>query len=92
LNIDKLAGCGRLSHFHTLVTCGAFTAQDEFLEVPELDMDRLETAGQEAVFALYLAEEKITPEVVASIIFLRKTNQAGLGETVSGISPDWQKA
>jgi len=54
-------------HIHTLVTCGAFTAEGEFLEVPELDMGRLETAWQEAVFALYLGEEKIEPEVVENM-------------------------
>ncbi|MDZ7620095.1 MAG: transposase [Patescibacteria group bacterium] len=54
-------------HIHTLVTCGAFTAEGEFLEVPELDMARLETAWQEAVFALYLAEEKIESEVVENM-------------------------
>ena len=30
-------------------------------------MGRLETAWQEAVFALYLAEDKITPEVVENM-------------------------
>jgi hypothetical protein len=38
-------------HVHALVTCGAFTPDGEFLELPELDMDRLQTAWQEAVFA-----------------------------------------
>jgi Putative transposase len=28
-------------HVHTLVTCGGFTPQGEFLELPELDMERL---------------------------------------------------
>jgi len=51
-------------HVHMLLTCGAFTAQDEFLELPELDRERLEAAWQEAMFALYLAEGKIEPEVV----------------------------
>ena len=50
--------------FHVLLTRGAFTAQGEFLELAELDLERLETAWQEAVFALYLAEDKIEPEVV----------------------------
>jgi len=52
---------------HTLVTCGAFTPEGEFLEVHELDMDRLETAWREAVFALYLDQQKITPEVVENM-------------------------
>ena len=47
-----------------LLTCGAFTPQGEFLELPELDLERLQTTSQEAVFALYLAEDKIEPEVV----------------------------
>jgi len=37
------------------------------LEVPELDMDRLHAAWREAVFALYLAEDKIEPEVVENM-------------------------
>ena len=39
-----------------LLTCGAFAPQGEFLELPELDLERLQTAWQEAVFALSLAE------------------------------------
>jgi len=54
-------------HFHTLVTCGGFTADGEFLELPELDMERLHAAWREAVFALYLAEGKIEPEVVENM-------------------------
>ena len=54
-------------HIHALVTCGAFTAKGEFLDVPELDLGRLEPDWQEAVFALYLAEEKVTPEVVENM-------------------------
>ena len=54
-------------HVHVLLTCGAFTPQGEFLELPELDMARLEAAWQEAVFALYLSEGKIEPEVVENM-------------------------
>ncbi len=50
-----------------LVTCGEFTPQGEFVELPELDIERLEAAWQEAVFALYLAEDKIEPEVVENM-------------------------
>ena len=50
-----------------LLTCGAFTPQGEFLELPELDLERLQAAWQEAVFALYLAEDKIEPEVVENM-------------------------
>ena len=39
----------------------------DFVELPELDLDRLEAAWQEAVFALYLAEDKIEPEVVENM-------------------------
>ncbi len=35
--------------------------------LPEFDLGRLEVAWEEAVFALYLAEEKITPEVVENM-------------------------
>jgi hypothetical protein len=41
--------------------------EGEFLEVPELDIDRLTAAWREAVFALYLEEEKIEPEVVENM-------------------------
>lgn len=54
-------------HIHTLLTCGSFTAEGQFLEVPELDLERLLEAWREAVFALYLAEEKIAPEVVENM-------------------------
>ena len=54
-------------HLHALVTCGAYTPEGEFLEVPEFDTDRLLVTWQEAVFALYLAEGKIGPEVVENM-------------------------
>jgi hypothetical protein len=54
-------------HIHALVTCGAFTPQGDLQEVPEFDIDRLRAAWQEAVFALYLAEDKIGPEVVENM-------------------------
>jgi hypothetical protein len=50
-----------------LLTCGAFTPQGEFLELAELDLERLQAAWQETVFALYLAEDKIEPEVVENM-------------------------
>ncbi len=52
---------------HTLVTCGAFTREGEFLELAELDKEGLREAWQEAVFALYLGEGKIEPEVVENM-------------------------
>jgi hypothetical protein len=54
-------------HLHSLVTCGGFTPAGEFLELPELDMERLHGAWREAVFALYLAAGKIEPEVVENM-------------------------
>ena len=45
------------------MTCGAFTPAGDFLELPQFDMERLLVAWQDAVFALYLAEEKIEPEL-----------------------------
>ncbi len=54
-------------HIHTLVTCGAFSPEGEFLKVPQLDIERLQAAWREAVFELYLAEEKIEPEVVENM-------------------------
>ena len=54
-------------HIHSLVTCGAFTPDGDFLELSEFDMDSLLVAWQEAVFALYLAEGKIEQEVVENM-------------------------
>ena len=54
-------------HIHTLVTCGGFTPQGEFLELPELDMERLHAAWREAVFAMYLSDDKIEPDVVENM-------------------------
>jgi hypothetical protein len=54
-------------HLHVLITCGAFRPEGDFLELPEFDMERLLVAWQDAVFELYLAEEKIEPEVVESM-------------------------
>ncbi|MDZ4850270.1 MAG: transposase [Pirellulaceae bacterium] len=53
---------GQLLHWHphllVLITCGAFTPEGDFLELPEFDMERLLVAWQEAVFELYLAEKQ----------------------------------
>ena len=54
-------------HIHVLITCGAFTPEGDFLEFPEFDMERLLVAWQDAVFELYLAEEKIEAEVVENM-------------------------
>ena len=54
-------------HLHSLVTCGAYTPEDNFLALPEFDRDSLLVAWQEAVFALYLNEGKIEPEVVQNM-------------------------
>ena len=43
------------------------TAEGEFLEVPELDIERLEATWREAVFDLYLSEGKIEPETVENM-------------------------
>ena len=78
-------------HLHMLLTCGAFTPEGDFLELPQFDMERLLLAWQDAVFALYLAEEKIEPEVVENMrswehsgfsvdqsVFLPAGDQAGI--------------
>jgi len=78
-------------HFHMILTCGGFTPEGKFLEIPEFDLDRLREAWQEAVFALYLAEDKIEPEVVENMrswshsgfsvdqsVFLPAGDQAGI--------------
>jgi len=54
-------------HIHSLVTCGGWTPQGEFLALAEFDKQRLHAAWQEAVFALYLAEEKIEADVVENM-------------------------
>ena len=78
-------------HIHVLITCGAWTPEGDFLELPEFDMERLLVAWQEAVFELYLAEEKVEPEVVENMrtwqhsgfsvdqsVFLPAGDQAGI--------------
>ena len=78
-------------HIHVLITCGAFTPEGDFLELPQFDQERLLAAWQEAVFELYLAEEKIEPEVVENMrtwqhsgfsvdqsVFLPAGDQAGI--------------
>ena len=60
-------------HIHALVTCGGFTSRDrqgEFVALPEFDKEQLCAAWREAVFALYLAEGKIEPEVVENMRIL----------------------
>ena len=54
-------------HLHVLITCNAWTAEGEFLKLPEFDLERLLVVWQDAVFELYLAEEKIEPEVVENM-------------------------
>jgi hypothetical protein len=54
-------------HLHLLVACGGFTSTGDFVDLKEFDLKRLEAAWQEAVFHLYLAENKIAPEVVENI-------------------------
>jgi hypothetical protein len=78
-------------HIHVLITCGAYTPEGDFLELPQFDMDRLLVAWQDAVFTLYLAEEKIEPAVVENMrswehsgfsvdqsVFLPAGDQAGI--------------
>ncbi len=82
-------------HLHMLLTYGAFTPEGDFLELPQFDMERLLVAWQDAVFAVYLAEEKIEPEVVENMrtwehsgfsvdqsVFLPAGDQAGIERLV----------
>ena len=55
-------------------------AGGDFLEVPEFNLDRLRAAWQEAVFALYLAEDKIEPEVVESVRRWRTAASASISQ------------
>ena len=66
-----------------MVTCGAFTPEGDFLEVPEFDLERLRVAWPEAVFCLYLAEDKIEPEVVEN---MRGWPHSGLERGSVGLS------
>jgi hypothetical protein len=54
-------------HIHSLVSCGAFTPDGDFLELSEFDRDSLLVAWQESVFDLYLSEGKIEPEVMENM-------------------------
>jgi hypothetical protein len=82
-----------------LVSCGAFTSEGEFLELPEFDMDSLLLAWQEAVFSLYLAVGKIEPQVVENMrtwkhtgftvdqsVYLPAGDQAGIERLVQYIT------
>jgi len=84
---------GELLHWHphldVLLTCGAFTSEGEFVELSELDLDQLEVAWQEAVFALYLAEEKIEPEVVEN---MRSWEHSGFSVDQSVLLPAGDQA
>ena len=84
---------GELLHWHphldVLLTCGAFTSEGEFVELSELDLDQLEVAWQEAVFALYLAEEKIEPEVVEN---MRSWEHSGFSVDQSVLLPAGHQA
>ena len=76
-------------HIHVLITCGAFTPEGEFLELPEFDMERLLDAWQDAVFGLYLAEEKIEPEVVEN---MRSWEHSGFSVDQSVLLPAGDQA
>ncbi len=78
-------------HTHVLITCGAFTPTGDFIELPPFDLERLLVAWQEQVNTLYLAQEKIEPEVVENMrtwqrsgfsvdqsVFLPAGDQAGI--------------
>ena len=78
-----------MPHIHVLITCGAFTPEGEFLELPEFDMERLLDAWQDAVFGLYLAEEKIELEVVGSI---RSREHSGVSVDQSVLVPAGDQA
>ena len=87
-------------HLHALATGGAFTPAGEFVKLPELDLQRLEAAWQEAVFALYVAEEKVEPEVVENmrtwqqsdfsvdqLVFLTTVDQVGIERLIQYMTP-----
>ena len=76
-------------HLHVLLTCGAFTPTGDFVELPELDVNRLEVAWKEAVFALYLAEDKIEPEVVEN---MRSWEHSGFSVDQSVLLPAGDQA
>jgi len=76
-------------HLHVLVTCGAFTPAGEFVKLPALDLERLEAAWQEGVFALYLAEDKIEPEVVEN---MRTWQHSGFSVDQSVLLPAGDRA
>jgi len=86
-------------HLHALVTCGAFTHEGDFLELPEFEISSLLLAWQEAVFDLYLAEGKIEPQVVENMrtwkhtgfsvdqsVYLPAGDQAGIERLVQYIT------
>jgi hypothetical protein len=67
LPLDKMTVSNDRSYFQDHPKYHMFTPEGDFIELPKFDMDRLLVAWQEAVFALYLAEGKIEPEVVQNM-------------------------
>jgi hypothetical protein len=63
-------------HLHCLVTCGAFTKEGEFLEVAEVDEDRMLELWESRVFKVLLKEERITEGVVEQ---MRSWEHSGFG-------------
>ena len=64
------------THLHCLLSCGCFTPEGTFLPCEELDLPALLEAWREAVFALYLNEDKIAAEVVEQ---MRGWKHSGFG-------------
>ena len=54
-------------HIHSLISCGAFTPDGDFFELPEFDMDRLLLAWQEAVFSLVCCVSSSSTEIKITI-------------------------
>ncbi|MHC4885443.1 MAG: transposase zinc-binding domain-containing protein, partial [Planctomycetota bacterium] len=70
-------------------TCGAFTKEGEFLEVPVVDDERILALWEDRVFKLLLKEERIAEDVVDE---MRSWEHTGFGFDQSVYLPAGDKA
>jgi hypothetical protein len=63
-------------HLHALVTCGAFTDDGTFLDVPAFDEDRMLALWEDRIFKLLTKEDLVTEDVVGQ---MRSWDHTGFG-------------
>jgi hypothetical protein len=63
-------------HIHALVTCGAFTEDSTFLDIPEFNEERMQALWEDSIFKLLIRESLITDEVEEQ---MRSWDHTGFG-------------